>query len=138
MPRRLLAPLVISLAVLALVAARPLLFPPTNPRLTRVNFDRIKEGMKLADIEAILGPPGDYRTGPVDKDLQIDTVHLSSGPWSHAWFGDKAIILTWIDEDGTVYMPRFEPVEMEPVGLLALLRWRCDRWWWEHIRKSEE
>jgi hypothetical protein len=140
MPRRLLVALFLSLAVLLAVmayAARPIFFPPTNPRLTRENFDRIKEGMKRADVEAILGPPGDYRTGPIDPDPQV-IMFLPSGRrrenWSHAWLGDKAIFLAWVDPDGTITQHCFRSMELEPVEFGTLMRWRCRRWWLEHIR----
>jgi hypothetical protein len=36
-----------------------------TPRATEENFDRIRDGMTRAEVEAILGPPGDYHTEPV-------------------------------------------------------------------------
>jgi hypothetical protein len=35
---------------------------PEPSRITRENFDRITPGMSRTEVEAILGPPGDYRT----------------------------------------------------------------------------
>jgi hypothetical protein len=45
------------------VAAGTVVLWPRAERVTRENFDRIQIGMSQADMEAILGPPGDYRTG---------------------------------------------------------------------------
>ena len=46
-------------AVAALVAAVCLLRPA--PRFSRAHFDRLREGMTEAEVEEVLGPPGDYR-----------------------------------------------------------------------------
>jgi hypothetical protein len=61
MRRRKLLGVLVGLAVLA--GGAFVLWPRTD-RLTRENFDRIKEGMSFAQVEAILGPPGDYTTAP--------------------------------------------------------------------------
>jgi hypothetical protein len=140
MPRWLPALLAVSLVLVALVAARPVLVPVPNPRLSRENFDRVKEGMKRVDVEAILGPPGDYRTGPTDHDLEVDNEDLGFYPpaislvvkgrseTSQEWYGDRAIIRVCVDGGGTVTRIQFQPVKPEPVGLFELLRWRWDRW----------
>jgi hypothetical protein len=50
------------LVVLAGVAAFALW--PRPGRITRENYDRISAGMSRAEVEVILGPPGDHTTGP--------------------------------------------------------------------------
>src|SRR5262249_3383542 len=37
---------------------------PRSVRITLGNFNHLREGMTLSDIEALLRPPGDYRSGP--------------------------------------------------------------------------
>ncbi len=54
---------VAGLAVALLALGACVLWPRAN-RVTPEDFNRIKEGMNLAEVEAILGPPGDYRSGP--------------------------------------------------------------------------
>jgi hypothetical protein len=57
---------VLALAGLAVVVAVGVvvLWPRTEPnRITRENCYQIKEAMSRAEVEAILGPPGDYSTG---------------------------------------------------------------------------
>jgi hypothetical protein len=49
--------------VLLASIARLVLWPQPE-RVTRENFARIHKGMTRAEVVAILGPPGDYRTGP--------------------------------------------------------------------------
>jgi hypothetical protein len=56
--------LLVALAGLAvMVAAGVGALWPRPSRVTGENFDRIEKGMSRAEIEAVLGPPGDYRTG---------------------------------------------------------------------------
>jgi hypothetical protein len=67
LPHWLLPVLAVSVFVL-LAAPKPILMPAGNPRLTKENFERIKEGMTLEEVEAILGLPGDSRTRPPEDD----------------------------------------------------------------------
>jgi hypothetical protein len=43
----------------------PISPPPPRPWVTQESVHRIKSGMSRAEVEAILGPPGDYTTRPV-------------------------------------------------------------------------
>jgi hypothetical protein len=131
MPKWLPALLVASLLVLLGFAAQPILLPATNPRITRENFERIEEGMRREDVEAILGPPGDYRTGPTYNPESFSIASFGSwGPRGTmlAWEGDKGGIEVWVDPGGVVFESSFTPMAPEPVGLFDLLRWRWDRW----------
>jgi outer membrane protein assembly factor BamE (lipoprotein component of BamABCDE complex) len=69
--------LLLALAGLALVVAGTFVLWPRANRITRENFDHIEKGMSRAQVESILGPPGDYRTGP-----QADT-HLPESDSRH-------------------------------------------------------
>jgi hypothetical protein len=61
--RKLLVALAVGLA--GLVAAVTLrLRSPRGENITMDNWFRIKPLMTRAELEALLGPPGDYRTGP--------------------------------------------------------------------------
>jgi hypothetical protein len=140
MPRRLLVVLAVSALVLLVVAAKPILFPAGNPRLTQENFDRIKEGMSREEVEAILGPPGDYCTAPA----QIVPSPGSPEPWqvwqrhwdwrsiptrsSLIWVGDRESITVWFESGKGVFWTDVDLVESEPIGLFDLLRWRWDHW----------
>jgi hypothetical protein len=56
----------LALAGLAVVAvAASFALWPRPDRVTRENYDRVKKGMSRTEVEAILGPPGDYSTGPL-------------------------------------------------------------------------
>ena len=54
------------IAAVGLVAVGAFVMWPRMDRITRENFDRISKGMSRAEVEAILGPPGDYSGGPVN------------------------------------------------------------------------
>jgi hypothetical protein len=109
--------LLVALAGLVVLAAGALVVWPRPNRITQDNFDRIRDGMSQADIEALLGPPGDYRNVPTTdaSDPQIfDDIdawacslfrHKRVGPESADppgfWFGDEGYI--WINfESGLV------------------------------------
>jgi hypothetical protein len=128
MPRRLLVLLVVSLAVLAVVAARPMLFPPTNPNITLEKYERIKLCMTLVDVEAVLGPPGDYRTGPSRPPTKVGTIHAFPCKGDIKWTGDDHEIWVCPGRGGAVAGWCFRTMEPEQAGLLDLLRWRWDHW----------
>ena len=48
--------LVLSFVGLALVAVLVYCLLPPGPGVTRANFDRLDDGMSLAQVEALLGP----------------------------------------------------------------------------------
>jgi hypothetical protein len=56
--------LVMAGLTVVLTAGVALLWPTQPSRLTIANLRGIREGMTQAEVEAILGPPADYRTGP--------------------------------------------------------------------------
>jgi hypothetical protein len=64
-------------------------------RVTRANFDRLTSGMTRAEVVAILGPPGDYTTGPI----------TSLGPAEY-----PPSVTVWVTDEGT-YWVRFDGVE---------------------------
>jgi hypothetical protein len=111
MRRRTLLVLLVGLAVVG-AAGVVVLWPtrPTRPtRITRENCYRIKEGMSRAEVEAILGPPGDHRTS-----LSETVLLTGDGDWD--WQADRADYATW------------QPL---PPGGLSFPRmsegvWKCD------------
>jgi len=69
-----LAGLAVMFAVVAVVLR------PRPDRITREDYDRIRPGMTRAEVEAILGPPDDYRTGRGESDFGDDN--------ASRWVGD--------------------------------------------------
>ena len=120
--------LVISLVVLAL-AVYPILFPGTNPNLTRENLDRIKPGMRRQEVEAILGQPGDYRTGPTRlRSMPLPAPLHDDSLTGLCWKGNNAEIQVWLGPDGVLSGNHFVPMEPKPVGVADRLLWRFHRW----------
>ncbi len=50
--------------------------------------------MSRAEVEAILGPPGDYRTGPAEPDTGLGPVkvRVAAGHTAAVWRGDSALV----------------------------------------------
>src|SRR4051794_12025520 len=97
-----------ALALAVLLAAGVFVLWPRADRITRENFDRIRGGMSREEVYAILGPPGDYRTGPV-KYQHIDLVGydlvwtddvIIRPDWE--WIGDLALVVVEFDQEGCV------------------------------------
>jgi hypothetical protein len=118
-----------GLGVLAAVAA--LLFWQGRDRVTAENYERIQRGMARSQVEAILGPPGDYASGPAvgETGWQRRFDLVNSG---NHWMGDSAWIRVWYDEgrgqsEPTVRGSSFQSMKRADVGLAANLAWRIQR-----------
>jgi hypothetical protein len=135
--------LLVVLAGLAVVgAAGAVVLRPRPHRITRTNFQRIKEGMRRAEVEAILGPPGDYRTGPMDmfqmefgSDIEGDVglwVRWASGEYvvePGMWLSDEAQIYLVFDREDAVRHMVGTSGELIDSGPLDNLLWRAKRQW---------
>jgi hypothetical protein len=140
--------LLVALAGLAVVVAAGavVVLWPREDRITQENCDRIHEGMTLTEVEAILGPPGDYRNGPTDPEPQPFWAGWSVGPDPDypplIWQGDRGVI--WVfrkghgdpsivgdepDDPDNVSGTRFLEVQRVPQDPLANLLWRLKRRW---------
>jgi hypothetical protein len=130
MPRWLVPALVVSVLVLLAVAVKPILFPAGNPRLTQENFDRIKEGMSREEAEAILGPPGDYRTGLTQGTPRSGVYFFGyfGYPAEMEWEGDGGNFRLSVNRAGRIVWRDFVPMEPAPVSFFDTLRWRWDHW----------
>src|SRR5262249_52873293 len=93
--------------------------------------DRIRKGMSVAEVEAILGRPGVYANGPVFllalKQRALgneisDAAHLT-------WYTDDATVSVDVDDSGGGVMTRFGPTSREEQGPLDSLLWRAKRQW---------
>jgi hypothetical protein len=96
-------------------------------RVTRENYDRIEKGMSRAEVEALIGPPGDYRTGPSG----IVSMTIYCGPSKgklEAWAGDHGGICVYFGPDG-VADKQFDNMQKKEQSPIADLRWRLERRW---------
>jgi hypothetical protein len=128
---------VAGLAMLALLAAGAFALWPRPDRVTRENVHRISEGMTRAEVEAILGPPGDYSTGPLREhgcpqssyhDLAMLMAEVGEG--GALWLSDTGQAVIWFDSRGRVMEdPFFSECAREPQGPLDNLLWRANRQW---------
>jgi hypothetical protein len=92
--RKLLAALA-GLAVVVAAVVVVLWQAPTS-RLTLENLGHLREGMTRAQVEAILGAPGDYRTGPLEFVGQARSVRIEPSRESHGT--DGSTYLQWADD----------------------------------------
>jgi hypothetical protein len=116
---------------------------PRSDRITRENWERINADMSRAELEAILGPPGDYTTGPTELVGNVGHVEGTgySGPsrgivttalaeadlerW--IWYGDAGEIC--VDRWSGGCMKTFHPERRVDQGPLDNLLWRIQRQW---------
>jgi hypothetical protein len=103
--------------------------PPS--RITRENCARIHEGMTQADVEVILGPPGDYRARTTEP-TSMSLVEWQAGSMSALWTGNEDWSLVTLDHDGIVTADGFfAPSSPEGVTALDNLLWRLEhQWYW--------
>ena len=149
MRRRKLLVVLAGLAV-GVAAGLVVLWPRSASRITRENFNHIQIGMSRADVEAFLGPPGDYRTGLGEIGEVVDTQNMLWVPdvidstlpnWSRNpgqspedprrwanWLSDWFVILIVIDDSGQVVQKQLDP-RRTTQGLLDNLLWRAKRQW---------
>jgi hypothetical protein len=123
-PRRLLVLAVVGAAVALAVG---LLWPRTA--ITRANAERIRVGMALAEVEAILGGPARVETtGPTDVDWDGPLDRIFSLPGSAPgttvceWQSDHVLVTVWLGTDGRADWVTVHPMCRAYEGPLALLR----------------
>jgi hypothetical protein len=122
-----------ALAGLALVAAvATLVFWQGRDRVTAENYERIHKGMTRSEVEAILGPPGDYASGPAVGEDEL-WWRLRFQLADHSWVGNSAWIMVTYEKDllgpELVNGFSFQPIERADVGLVGNLVWRTQRGW---------
>jgi hypothetical protein len=133
------AVLVAALILVASGAVLPLVLWLEPDPITRANFNRIKDGMRRAEVEAILGPPGDYTTGPVflpalQQWAFLEELRDATFP---QWYSDTAWISIALDESRGVVKTRFAGISRTEYGglgwrakhLFGNLGWRVNRLW---------
>jgi hypothetical protein len=104
--------------------------------VTLENCRRCGRGMTCKEVEAILGPPGDYSTGPTSDPIspfrQVRTFD-DGMPWPQLtpteWKGDKAIVVVFFDATGNAIESQFAAVYKRDQHPLDNLLWRAKRQW---------
>jgi hypothetical protein len=124
--------LLLPLAGLALVAAGTFVLWPRTDRITRKNFDRIEKGMSRVQVESILGPPGDYRTGPGAIDWIPEFGPVTGNTiWGEGrcWWADTLLIVVAFDESGSAYRYWCFDEKRSQQSPLENFLWRAKRLW---------
>jgi len=79
-------------------------------RITRANCDRIQFGMTYEQAVAILGPPGDYRTGSKDpmagnegtEAFVLSIIEAQARFRGERWGDKEAFVQTWVSDWGQI------------------------------------
>jgi hypothetical protein len=135
---KLFGPLAVAgLALVAVVAAmiahspQPLLDPQATYERRRELMDRLGAGMTRADVEAVLGPPGDYRTAPYADtfDGGRSPADISWSPPSRTqyWEWDSAVVDVTYSEDGIIKSGGCRSYQIRQQAPLDNLLWRAKR-----------
>ena len=125
----------VALAGLAVVVAAGVVLwrPQQGDRITFENFARIEEGMSQEEVEAIIGPPGDYRTGPARSDVSpkgVDWGLFNPFLKSRAqWNGDTAEITVQFHRRKGAVFACCDGVSRAEQSALDNLLWRAKRQW---------
>jgi hypothetical protein len=130
----------LAVGMVALVTTGAFVLRPQPSRVTRENAGRIQKGMTRTEIEAILGPPGDYSTGPTNSVRQHlmytnvmandRRVERTFGNDPSEWRGDALSVFVEFEGSKAYYVEASsnELVEQNRVDNLI---WRAKRQWRE-------
>jgi hypothetical protein len=132
MRRRLLV-----LAGLAMiVAGGALVLWPRQDPLTRENYEAIRDGMTRAEIEAILGPAGDYSTGPTQRFMSVEDAIAQAHQDSFslqsrelAWSSNMVMVRVEFDSRGVATAKNIAALVKLKQTFAENLLWRAKRQW---------
>jgi hypothetical protein len=135
---------------LAAVAVGAFVLWPRPDRITEENYDRIfREDVSRAEVESLLGPPGDYRTGlgesnesfssgsgglvfahwiPDETAEGFEREFGKSDATRAVWVGDTYAMAIYFSSDRPLYFYSFKRRKL-PQGPIDQLRWRAERLW---------
>ncbi len=103
---------------------------PAPSRVSPESFGRVDVGMRRAQVEAVLGMPGDYRTGPTEEPPALsfgtDEAELAK---ASTWAGDTAVISVEYDGAEKVTAKRYEPLRRTAPSFFDDWLWRIRRQW---------
>jgi hypothetical protein len=109
------------LLIVLLAIGGVFLLPRRDYRITQANCDKIKAGMSMREVEAILGPPGDYTAWPRLNQGGTSAVHC-------LWWGEDGVIVVQIGKgdliESAVFVSREYLFDSHP---RRMLKWFRDR-----------
>ena len=105
--------------------------PPSLVRVTMENCNLIRLGMTRAEVEAILGPPGDYRSHPTEGFPPRGPNPVTSGASFTClqWQGDTIDIQICVTPNGDMLEMKAMSSQPAKLGPLDPLRWYAKRVW---------
>jgi hypothetical protein len=125
--RRLLGALAVVLPAIAVGAWA--LLPRSSRSLVRGIY-QIKAGMSRSEVEIVLGPPGDYRSGPVNYGSPMPfAVPGSTNSAADFWANDTGYAFVFFDESGQVTRFGAYLGVRESQDVFDNLLWRLNRQW---------
>jgi len=125
---------VVELTMVAVVTMMLTRFEPPS-RISQERFRRIERGMTRAEVESILGPPGDYRTGPTEvvvprKPGEWDSLHAGSETRRLVWRGNEADFYLFFDaRTGVLDYAESDKVEKLGQTQFESFFWSAKRHW---------
>jgi hypothetical protein len=126
----------------ALIAGAFLFWPGPN-WITEENARRVRVGMNRSEVEAILGPPGDYRTVKTRAAPMILPMNTYGGdaPIEEGrlhWRTNELLIKVILDKSGKV--EDWFAIPQEPIegSSLSNYSWWLKRKWWEWFGKGRK
>jgi hypothetical protein len=138
--RKLLAVLIGLLGLVLVVATGAFTVWHRSNAITRETSDRLRAGMGWVEVEAILGPPGDYTSGPTENDdslsdwgrqhtLRSERDNVEPNAYQLKWEFDTMDVWVRVSKDGTI--TAISPLATKKVeqGPLDNLGWRIGRRW---------
>jgi hypothetical protein len=102
---------------------------PQPDRITPENFDRILDGMSLLEVDSVLGPSGDYTTGPITIVVPEWGLGVPAKNTYYEWTSDSDSILIGFDTSGEVVDKEHLLVRRLDGSLFDNLLWRAKRQW---------
>ena len=134
----------LPLLALALFGAFLVVGPSAAPRISVKNYERIQGGMTPADVNAILGPPGDYSTRPRDMDIERFVTDFRifdakafeegmkakhGGPDSRQWRNDRLTIVVFFGPTDRVVAMLHDPTGTADLGPFGNFRRGIEKVW---------
>jgi hypothetical protein len=118
---------------LVVVLVSPVFAPRPGPdQVTPQNYARTCDGMTREEVETILGPPGDYRTGPTEQNEGV-TIQAAWAwmryPRAEIWESDSGACFVAFSPTGRMEVSQFLVRKKVQQGPLADLLWRAKRQW---------
>jgi hypothetical protein len=126
-----------ALAAAAVLAGALAAWPRPQARFSQEAFNRIRLGMSYAEVETLLGPPGDFRSGPTVRAATLDPdavdewgfggarfppgmgpTALSGGYWILRWETDAEQIRVLVMPPDDIPLRDLAPGEMPPGGVI--------------------